>query len=104
MKKIIAILSFVLLLFTVNSCASNNDSRERSGGGGRMEQPNQEGPDFDQMALDLGVSVEDLEAALGDPKDITPEIIKEAAEALGVTEDDLIEALGPPPGNGPQQK
>ncbi len=64
------------------------DAGAAAGGGG--------GPDFSDAAATLGVSVDDLEAALGQP----PFDLTAAAAALGVSEVDLEAALPAPPGDG----
>ena len=53
-------------------------------------------PDFTDAAAMLGVSVADLEAALGDP----PPDLQAAAAQLGVTVEQLEAALPPPPEGG----
>ena len=50
-------------------------------------------PDFSDAATELGVSVDDLTAALGNP----PFDLDAAAEVLGVTVEELTNALPPPP-------
>jgi hypothetical protein len=54
-------------------------------------------PDFTEAAATLGVSVEELEAALGQP----PFDLDAVAAELGVTAEALEAALPPPPGNAP---
>ena len=54
-------------------------------------------PDFTDAAATLGVSVEELEAALGQP----PFDLDAAAAELGVTAEQLEAALPPPPGDAP---
>lgn len=51
-------------------------------------------PDFSDAAAALGVTVDELEAALGQP----PFDLAAAATALGVTEAELEAALPAPPG------
>ena len=53
----------------------------------------QEMPDLAAAADELGVTQEELEAALGDPGQGSPDFAAAAAE-LGVTEEVLMEALG----------
>ncbi len=53
-----------------------------------------QGPDFTDAAAALGVSVEELEAALGGP----PPDLEAAAETLGVSVEELRAVMPPPPG------
>lgn len=55
-------------------------------------------PDFSEAAASLGVSVDELEAALGQP----PFDLDAAAEALPVTAAELQAVLPPPPGDAPE--
>ncbi|MEM8643141.1 MAG: hypothetical protein AAGG51_30645 [Cyanobacteria bacterium P01_G01_bin.54] len=54
-------------------------------------------PGFDQAAEQLGVTVDELMAALGEP----PFDLNAAATTLGVTLEELREALPPPPQQQP---
>lgn len=51
-------------------------------------------PDFTDAAAALGITVEELEAALGGP----PPDLNQAAETLGITLEELEAVLPPPPG------
>ena len=104
MKKIVITISFILMALTFNSCTSNEKVSKRDvPGNGRMEQGGQQGPDLVAAAEKLGVTVAQLEDALGDmSKQMTPEKLKDIANKLGVTEEELLDALGPPPG-GPKK-
>jgi len=53
----------------------------------------QEMPDLAAAAAELGITEEELEAALGDPSLGSPDFAAAATE-LGVTEEALMEALG----------
>lgn len=66
--------------------------------GGSGEQ--QEMPDLAAAATELGVTEEELEAALGEPGQTPPDFAAAAAE-LGVTEEALMEALGTSAGEPP---
>ena len=61
----------------------------------RQQNPGGQAPDLAAAAIQLGVTEEVLQAALGDPTQGPPDFAA-AAQALGVTEDALIEALGLP--------
>lgn len=56
--------------------------------------PTGQSPDFSDAAMALGVTVEELQAALPPPG----EPLNDAAAALGVTVDELTAVLPPPPG------
>ncbi len=56
--------------------------------------PTGQSPDFSDAAMALGVTVDELQAALPPPG----EPLDDAAAALGVTVDELIAVLPPPPG------
>jgi hypothetical protein len=70
--------------------------------GGHPDGPGeqQEMPDLAAAAAELGVTEEELEAALGDPEQGAPDFAAAAAE-LGVTEEALMEALGASAGGTP---
>ncbi len=78
--------------------AVRNDEEVDGQPGGPGEQ--QEMPDFAAAATELGVTGEELEAALGDPDQGAPDFAAAAAE-LGVTEEALMEALGASAGGPP---
>lgn len=94
MKKSLIALGVLLVVLTVNGCTSNKNDSKRPG----MEQQGQGGPDLEMVAEKLGVTLDELTAALGDMAQATPEKLKEAAALLGVTEEELMDAMGPPPG------
>lgn len=105
MKKLITLLSLVLLISTTNIFASGNNEVDEPEN--RMERPegqDNHGPDFDKVAEELGVTVDEFIEAMGDPKDFSPEKMGEIAEKLGVTEEELMDAMGPPPGGDRPQK
>jgi hypothetical protein len=86
-----------------STTASAGVGATRAGEGGRNEPPRpghggpgQMPPGFDDAAKSLGVTIEDLMAALGDLQSGRPDLTA-AAKTLGITEDALRTALPPPP-------
>lgn len=103
MKKLLVPFSILLFVLAVSSCTSHkDDSKNDRPNNSRMEQQGQGGPDLEMVAEKLGVTQDELTAALGDMSQATPEKIQEAATILGVSEQELMDAMGPPPG-GPQK-
>jgi hypothetical protein len=78
---------------------SKGDSSQSRGGqsSGVESSSSQTGPDLEAVAETLGITVDDLMAALGDPSSFGPDTFAIAAEKLGISEEALMEAMGPPP-------
>jgi hypothetical protein len=97
-KKLIVLFSCLLMISTVNVFSSGSqDSRSEDSRPENPQMGNNNGPDFEKVAEELGITVEVLMDALGTDEQGSPEQLKEAAAKLGITEQELMEAMGPPP-------
>ena len=83
----------------ISRCLNGEFTATGPGGGGGEDAAGAEGaaPDLSEAAATLGVTQQELQAALGGP----PPDFDAAAETLGVTVDELQAAL-PDPGGAPQ--
>lgn len=97
-KKIAILISCLIVSCSLNLFSSGNqESQNRPSRQNNAQNGNNQRPDFEAMAEQLGVTAEDLKDALGEPGQGSPDKLKEAAKLLGVTEQELMEVMGPPP-------
>jgi hypothetical protein len=94
-----------VIIQTVVACAAivlfaSCQSDKRGGQGGPGEGGGK--PDITAAATKLGVTEDQVKAALGDPNQGPPNFAK-AAKALGITEKQLMEALGTSQGKRPSK-